>query len=194
VLFVANLNVHAWRFIQHFVRLSEVALAVVECEPLPAQTLEAIISARHASTGLRFTLAGIDETSLAQWRLARLFTRYFDWSGGLVAVALRAWLANIEKVDGNVISMKWPVMPRTTVLSELRVELRMILLQMVLHKQVTVTRLARILGRPADVLERDLAPLVSMGLVHRDAHTVMHVERFVAHFVTSRLQAGGMLA
>jgi hypothetical protein len=194
LLFIANLNIHAWRFVQNFVRLSEIALTVVECDPLPAEDLKSIISLRHGSTGLEFTLAGTDETDLAPWRQARLFTKYFDFSGGLIAVALRAWLAHIDKVDGNNLVMRWPDHPRTGVLSELRIELQMLLLQLVLHKQVTMRRLARIVERTPEALEGDLGPLVRMGLVRRDNQNVMHVDRFVAHFVTSRLRTQGMLA
>jgi predicted transcriptional regulator len=90
--------------------------------------------------------------------------------------------------------MRWPASPRTGVLSELRIELQMLLLQLVLHKQVTVRRLARITERPLDALEEDLGPLVRMGLVRRDGQDVMHVDRYLAHLVTSRLKTEGMLA
>ena len=193
-LFVANLGIHAWRVLQHFVRLSESALAVVECEPLPAETLKSIIALRHGSTGIDFDLAGTSEEELAPWQQARLFTRYFDYSGGLVAVALRAWLAHIDKVDGNTLMMRWPKRPRAEAIEKLRVELCALLVQLVVHKQVTLRRLQRISGLPKDALEEDIGALTRMGLVRRDARDVMHVDRFVAHLVTDGLRNQGMLA
>ncbi|MEM6991994.1 MAG: ATP-binding protein, partial [Myxococcota bacterium] len=193
-VFIANINVHAWRFIGKLTRLGDVALSVIDCDPLPAETLKSIISLRHGSTGLQFELAGTREDDLAPWRQARLFTRYFDYSGGLVAVALRAWLSHIEKVDGNTLVMRWPKRPRVGVLDGLRIEMSSLLLQLVLHKQLTVARLARITGRTDVALEEDLGPLVRMGLVRRDARDVVHVDRFAAHWVADRLRAQGMVA
>ncbi|MBV1862725.1 MAG: ATP-binding protein, partial [Nannocystaceae bacterium] len=192
-LFVANLNVHAWRFMSSFARLSESALAVVECDPLPAETLKSIISLRHGSTGISFELAGTPEEELAPWRQARLFTRYFDFSGGLVAVALRAWLSHIDKVDANTLIMRWPTRPRAETIGQLRVELSALLVQLVVHKQVTMRRLQRITSVPPDNLEVDISALARMGLVRRDARDIVHVDRFVAHLVTDSLRGQGML-
>lgn len=193
-LFIANINVHAWRFIGGLTRIGDVALAVIDCEPLPAETLKSIISLRHGSTGLSFVLGNTREEELAPWRQARLFTRYFDYSGGLVAAALRAWLSHIEKVDGNTLVMRWPKRPRVSVLDGLRIEMSALLLQLVLHKQVTLGRLCRITGQGEDALEADLGPLVRMGLVRRDSRDILHVDRYAAHWVTDRLRAQGMVA
>ncbi len=193
-LFIANLNVHAWRVLGRFVRLSESALAVVECEPMPAETLKSIIALRHGSTGISFDLAGTAEEELAPWRQARLFTRYFDYSGGLVAVALRAWLAHIDKVDGNTLLMRWPKRPRADVVEGLRIELSALLVQLVVHKQVTMRRLQRITALSSETLEADIGALTRMGIVRRDSRDIMHVDRFVAHVVTDGLRNQGMLA
>ncbi|MCH9679901.1 MAG: AAA family ATPase [Deltaproteobacteria bacterium] len=194
LLFIANLNVHAWRVLGSMARLSEHALGVIECESLPAEALKSIISLRHGSTGVKFELAGVAEDDLAPWRQARLFTRYFDFSDGLVAVALRTWLANIDKVDGDTLHIRWPRRPRADVLARLRVELRVMLVQLVVHKQVTLRRLRRLSATSTAELDADLSALVRMGLVRRDERDVLHVDRFVAHLVTDRLRAQGMLA
>ena len=79
-------------------------------------------------------------------------------------------------------------------LHRLRVELRVLLVQLVVHKQVTVKRLQRLSGLPEAELEADLGALTRMSLVRRDERDVLHVDRFVAHLVTARLRAQGMLA
>lgn len=193
-LFVANLNAHAWRVVGLSERLHEHSLSVIECEPLPAESLKSIISLRHGSTGVAYQLQGEPEDEIAPWRQARLFTRYFDFSGGLVAVALRAWLSHIDKIDGTTLHMRWPKRPKTEAFNALRVELRALLVQLVVHKQVTLRRLTRLTSVSASELDADLGVLVRMGLVHRDERDVLHVDRFVAHLVTARLRAQGMLA
>lgn len=193
-LFIANLNVHAWRVINLSERLEEHALAVIEAEPMPAESLKSIISLRHGSTGATYQLEGEPEDEIAPWRLARLFTRYFDVSGGLVSVALRAWLAHIDKIDDNTLHVRWPKRPKTDALGQLRIDLRAVLVQLVVHKQVTLRRLRRLTALDPAKLEADLSVLVRMGLVHRDKRNVLHVDRFVAHLVTARLRTSGMLA
>ncbi|MEM7156141.1 MAG: AAA family ATPase [Myxococcota bacterium] len=193
-LFIANLNTHAWRVLNRSARLAEHALSVVECEPLPAEDLKSIISLRHGSTGVHFELDGTPEDELAPWRQARLFTRYFDFSHGLVAVALRAWLSHIDKIDGSTLQVRWPKRPRADAIADLRVELRALLVQLIVHKQLNLRRLRRLSAIDPPTLEADLGALVRMGLVRRDERSVMHVDRFIAHLVTDRLRAQGMLA
>ena len=79
-------------------------------------------------------------------------------------------------------------------LDGLRIEMSALLLQLVLHKQVTLRRLCRITGQAEDALEADLGPLVRMGLVRRDSRDILHVDRYAAHWVTDRLRAQGMVA
>ena len=74
ILFLINLNRHAYRLLNRFVRLGERALTLVECEPVSAENLKSIITVRHASTGFRYRLGRTEEEDLAPWRQARLFT------------------------------------------------------------------------------------------------------------------------
>jgi len=193
-LFIANMNIHAWRLVGKMTRIGDVALSVIDCEPLPAEALKSIALLRHASTGLSFVVDGTEEGELPPWRQARLFSRYFDYSGGLVAVALRSWISHIDKIESNTLIMRSPKRPPIGMLDGLRIEMTSVLVELVLHKQLTVTRLARIVGRSKAQLEEDLGPLVRMGLVQRSARDVVHVDRFVAHWVTDRLRGQGLLA
>jgi amino acid transporter/DNA replication protein DnaC len=191
-IFIANLNQHAWRLMNRFSPVSESALAVLECVPLPAESLKEIISLRHASTGMKFRIDRIDEEHLAPWREARLFTRYFDFCGGMIGAALRAWLAHIEKIDGKRLVMRLPSVPDHSVLGELRIELKALLVQLIVHKQLTLERLARLTGL-GSMVQPDLERLIRMGLVHRSAQGIYHVDRFVAHFIVDEFRDEGLL-
>ena len=79
-----------------------------------------------------------------------------------------------------------------SVIGDLRVELLALLVQLVIHKQVTYKRLERLTGlgpRIADDVDR----LVRMGLVRRDEKQVMHCDRYVAHIISERLRDMGLL-
>jgi amino acid transporter/DNA replication protein DnaC len=190
--FIANVNQHAWRLMNRFAPVSESALAVLECVPLPAESLKEIVSLRHASTGMKFRIDRMDEEQLAPWRQARLFTRYFDFSGGQIGAALRAWLAHVEKIDGKRLVMRLPSVPDRSVLGELRIELKALLVQLVVHKQLTLERLARLTGLGWAV-QPDLERLIRMGLVHRSSQGIHHTDRFVAHFIVDELREQGLL-
>jgi hypothetical protein len=192
ILFLINLNRHAYRFLNRFVRLGERALTRVECEPVSAEDLKSIITVRHASTGFRYRLGRTEEEDLAPWRQARLFTRYFDYSGGMVGPALRGWLASIERIDGQTLVMRPPSELDGSVVDDLRVELLALLVQLVIHKQVTMERLARLTGLGARVAD-DIDRLVRMGLVRRDDKQVMHCDRYVSHIISDRLRGMGLL-
>src|SRR5690606_22189944 len=96
---VLSVSRQALHLMDRFTGLSDLAQAVVECDPLTAEELEAVMLLRHSSTGLTYELDGTPEERLSQLGKARLFSRYFEYSGGVVGAALHAWLARVERVS-----------------------------------------------------------------------------------------------
>ena len=163
------------------------ALAVVRCAPIDAEALKDIISRRHASTGLRYQLNGRGEQELSDWTRARLFTDYFTYSRGSVGTALQAWIAHIERVDGETLVIRRPRWSSMDILHELRTDWIALLIQLALHSQLTVERLLRITGADPDELRADLNALIRMGLVTETLQHVVELNRFVRHGVIEHL-------
>lgn len=194
ILFVYNVGLHALRFVEHLApRLADEALAVVECGPVDAAALKEVVMLRHRSTGLRFDLRGSGEEGLPEWRLARLFGRHFSYSGGLIGVTLQAWAAQVTGVDDGVVSIGVPRRPSLDALHELRVEWVALLVELVLHGQLTAARLERVTGVKAASLRREVEALLRMGLVVESAGGVLEVNRFVDHLVTEHLLERGVI-
>ncbi len=191
-LFILAASTQSYAFISRFRPLPDNALAVLECGPLSAEALKSIVTLRHASTGMKFTLGSKSEEQLTEWGLARLFSRHFDYSDGVVGAALRSWITHVERVGEESLGIRIPTPPDAAVLDDLKPAWVALLLQLMLHKQVTVSRLARISGLPADVLRSDLDTLIRMGLVVESGQRIVETNRFVQHIVEERFKKRGL--
>lgn len=192
-LFVLNLNIHALRFINRLVPLTDQALALVECGPLDARALKEIVLLRHRTTGFSFQLGNHSEESLGEFRLARLFTRHFDFSGGTVGVALQSWIAHIREIQDKSLVIVPPERPDLEVLHELPMETITMLLELILHQQVTFSRLARITELHPPDLRHQLNTLSRMRLVVEDKQGSIEINRYMAHLVRAHLLERGLV-
>ena len=193
IFFVLNLNVHAFRFIDRIVPLSDRALAVLECGPLDASALKEVITRRHASTGLRFELDGRLESTLGDWRQARLFSRYFDYAQGSVGVALRAWMVHIERFHQDRLMIRRPENFDHEVFFRLRVEWIALIVELILHREVTLTRLQTLSGLDPSTVASTVRTLQRMGLVLVDRHETVSLDPTAQHMVIQHLRSRGMV-
>ncbi len=189
VLFVVEIGVHALELLGRFRPLLDHALSVVECGPVDAEAIKEIVTLRHASTGMRFTLEGVHQDELSDWREARLFNGHFSASRGLVGAALTSWITHIEGADGRSIAIAPAARDDWELLDRLRPEWVALLVQLLLHKRVTTAGLARVSGLERRALDHKLDVLTRMGLVHRSQSGTLRLNRFVAHALVERLRA-----
>jgi amino acid transporter len=193
LFFVLNAGIHAFRFLERLRGLSDQAFSVIECQPLDAESLRDVITRRHRSTGLRYEIDGESEDDMPAWREARLFTRYFDVSGGRVGTALNHWIASIERIQSGTLQMKAPRVTETDVLRELKPEWIALLLELVLHRHLTRTRLDRFSGLEPGEVSREVGALVRAGLVAETSDGVLEVSRFAHQAVARHLKERGVL-
>jgi hypothetical protein len=184
----------AFAFIDHFHPLADDALAVLECTPMPAEDLKSICMLRHGSTGITFELDGKAEADLTEWKLARLFSSHFDQSFGYVGSALRTWIASVEKVKGSTLVIASPESPRWELIDELRPGHKALLVQLVLHKQLSRERFARLTGLDESAVMHDLDTLVRMGLLSESHQHTITINPFVHHAVLERFTRAGLLS
>lgn len=188
-LFVIEVGSHPFDVIDRLRPLSDHALAVVECGPLPAASLKEIVMLRHGSTGTRFSLEGRSEAELGEWRIAQLFSQYFGATRGLVGTVLASWIANVEGVAETTIEIRAPRRAGWEVLDGLRPEWVAILVQLLLHKRLTRPRLQRIARMDAEQLDGPLDVLTRVGLILESRHGVLRLDRFTRHALIERLRA-----
>lgn len=194
VLFVLSLETQAFRLINRLLPLSDSALSVLECTPLSAEALKTIVTLRHGSTGLSFRLGGKGEEELGDLALARLFSNHFDYSGGSVGATLRAWVASIRKVKGDVLDIGPPVRRDWEALDALKDNWVALLLQLSLHKQMSIERLRRVSGVSVGELKDDLEVLSRMGLVRETQRRILEIEPAILPVITERFSRRGVFA
>ncbi|MCA9489404.1 MAG: ATP-binding protein, partial [Myxococcales bacterium] len=179
-----------WR---RLVPIEEEALAVVRTGPVDAETLKDIVLARHKATGLTATIDGRSEDELSGWNQARLFTALFDQSDGNIAAALHGWVAAIEGVDGSTLTIRTPIAPEDEALSALSTPLLGLLVEIVLHGQLTPERLARITGEGESELRRQLGALRRLGLVEGARRELIELSAAARGPVVRHLRTHGWL-
>lgn len=194
VLFVLSLETQAFRLINRLLPLSDSALTVLECTPLPAEALKSIVTLRHGSTGLKFRLDGKPEADLGELAMARLFSRHFDHTGGSVGATLRAWVASIRRVKGGVLEIGPPVRRDWEALDALTDNWTALLLQLILHKQMSVERLRRVSGLPLAELNDDLEALTRMGLIKESQRHILELEPAILPVIAERFVRKGVFA
>jgi hypothetical protein len=194
VLFVLSLETQAFRLINRLLPLSDSALAVLECTPLPAEALKSIVTLRHGSTGLKFRLGGKGEEAIGDLALARLFSNHFDHTSGSVGATLRAWISSIRKVKGDVLDIGPPIRRDWEALDALKDSWVAVLLQLTLHKQMSIERLRRVSGVSVGELKDDLEALTRMGLVRETQRRILEIEPAVLPVISERFSRKGIFA
>jgi DNA-binding HxlR family transcriptional regulator len=160
---------------------------------MPASELGSVLTLRHGSTGMKFELSGRQEEQLSSLQLARLFSRHFAYARGSVGAALGSWVGHIEKVRDGVLTTRAPNIPVRDALDELRGPWRALLLQLALHRRLTLARLRRVVQQPVPELERDLDALVRSGLVTHSREGVFEINPFVHEIVLSHFELRELL-
>lgn len=200
IVFFVDVGRSALRFLQRISSFGAGALALVECGPVDAEVLKEIVVLRHNATGLRYVVDGRSEDELSEWTIARLFTAHFDHSHGHISAALGSWLAHIEAVQDDTVSLSWPThRPQggllgapggaraPDALSALPEPWVALLIQLVLHKEATVEQLLRISGLHRVQLQRDLAALQRTGLIQR-RRDVVRLNEPLQHLIVHSLE------
>ncbi len=194
LFFVINMGRHAYRLLSRITRITERALTVVECGPMDAETLQEAVLQRHRTTGFVYELDGRTEQDLAAWTVARLFTRMFDYADGRVGAALLGWVAHIDRVSNNRIIMRPAKAPSTDPIGELSTDLLAIVVELLLHKQMTRPRLIEVTRMTPAGLSGALGTLMRSGLVTESNQGALEVNRFVDHIVAQHLIKQGVLS
>lgn len=193
-LFILSINRQAFRLISQLRPIADHALSVLECGPMAARELGSILTLRHGSTGMKFEYRGKREEQLSSWQLARLFSRHFSYGGGSVGGALRSWISHVERVRDGVMTLRAPVKPNPDLLSELRAPWRALLLELLLHRRMTLARLERVAGLPVASVRSDVDALVRAGLLIRGRHELLEINPFVQPLISQHFETQGLLA
>jgi amino acid transporter len=192
-IFVVNMNLFAYGLINKLINLQEVFISIIHLKPFDSKDIQEMIMRRHRSSGLKFYLNNRMEDELSEIRVAGLFHKYFNFSEGNPGTALLAWYVNIDKIADGGISIRNPELPDTKVLAGLDDEWKTLLIQFILHKRLTLTRLERIYSRD-DRRERGiLNALLRTGIVQERNEGLFIINPYIEPHLIKVLKSEDLL-
>ncbi len=192
--FIVGINEHAYAALDRLLPLTASASSVLRCDPFDAEELHHAIMRRHRSTGLRFELGGRGEESLGEWDLARLFSAHFDQSSGNVAAALRGWLAHIAAFDEGrqTLTIRRPRVQDWSLLDELDGDAKTLLVQLILHREASRARLARVMRQADRALDATIRGLVGAGVLTCHHSRGYAINPYLRHAIIAHFRQRGL--
>jgi amino acid transporter len=191
--FIVNCGDYAYQMIDRIMRIEASFMGHLTCSPCDARELKEIVMSRHRMGGLQLVLQGKREEELTEWHYARLFNRYFRLSGGNPGYTLQAWLANIVKLSGNTAYIRPPEIPDARHLGNMSEDLLVVLLQLVLHRRCTVSRLASALRQSEESTSGFMAEMHKNSLVEERFPGVFAINSYLEPFLVQVLEEKGLL-
>ncbi len=186
-LFVITLNKFTFSLMNRMYHIENHFLGFIELKPFNSEELQKIILTRHSSTSYKLMLSGGNHETLRPWDYARLFSRFFSYSGGNVGVTLNAWLAHITAINGNRIYIAGPRQPDLSVLDRLYPDWYLLIVQLVLHKRANLRKLSRICKTNIQELKGNIDILRRAGIIDERNPGVYEIHAFMYPHILNKL-------
>jgi hypothetical protein len=192
-LFVVNMNPFAYKIINDLWKIEDSFISIIYNMPFDSEEIKEMIIRRHHSSGLKFKLQKMDEESISEFKLAGLFNKYFDNTKGNPGVALNRWLTNIERFSGDVISIAYPKIPKREVFENLDDDWQVILLQLIVHKRLSLERLTKILNQDPNTVAETFTALRRTGLIVEKSSQVYIINIYAGPYLLEMFKQKGLL-
>lgn len=186
-LFVLMSNIHSFRLINKYQKIESTFLSLIELRPFNAKQLKEIVTKRHHSSSLQFTINNIPENRYRSWNYARLFSRYFTYSEGNPGVVLQAWIKSIDGINQSVINLTRPKVPDTAPLMYLETEWMIFILQFLLHKRMNLGKLIRVTQDSRANVIRRIRILKRAGVVIEIGEDILDINPYFIPFLRKAL-------
>ncbi len=186
-LFLFACDINAFQLINHYRKIESSFINLIELSPLNAEQIKDAILKRHSSTGMLYNYKNKEESSIHSWQAARLFSRYFDYSEGNIGVALQTWIAHIQYIDDNVLSIKKPKIPSYSIFNYLETEWMIFIMQFMLHKRMDRNKLMRVSRDSLKNIEIKVNILLRAGILNQKADGILEINSFIAPYLQKAL-------
>ncbi len=191
-LFILNINSYAYKLINITSNIEPYFLNIVDCKPFNAKLLKEAILFRHNSGGIPFIYKEKMQEDLRQAEFAKLFAKYFNYSQGNIGVALISWIANIIDYSENIIKIKSVKTINVEILDNFDTETYMILSQFILHKRLTISKMARVMMFEETNAEDYIAYLKRSGLIKEIIKGVFEINKYMFIHIKQKLEELGI--
>ncbi len=192
-LFIVNCNINSFLLINKIKKLAPSFLNIIDCEPFNADELKNIILFRHKSSNLKLKLNKKVEKQIKSVDYARFFNKLFRYSNGNIGVSLLTWVANINNYSDKIISVKLPKIPDISALELLDSETKILLVQFILHKRLTLDKAQRVSLQEKHEINKRFNYLKRTGMVMEKTTNVYELNPFIYTHIEIKLQEDGYL-
>jgi hypothetical protein len=176
VLIANNISYNVIKQLQPF---SDYTLQNIELTPFSSKELQEMILFRHRTSGFKLQVDSIMPAGMTQARQARLFNRVFRFSGGNAGTAMHCWIANIKDYHNQTVFMQSPILPDIQIFRVLPAQIKIVLLQFLLHKRLTTEKLSRIMQAKEKDVSYALQYLQRAGLVHQRSEQSYEIDPYM---------------
>ncbi|HUX56392.1 MAG TPA: amino acid permease [Bacteroidales bacterium] len=189
IFFILNINIYAYKLLDKLIPISSFLLGVIKLNPLPVNSIKKMIMLRHQGAGIDFVYKGKRKDEISAVKTADLFVKIYKFSSGNPGVALASWLSGIKKVENDSIIVEPTELPYTDINYHLKSDAVLVIIQLLIHRQLTLKRLIIVLGTDPVVIERQLHFLWRMGMVNRLQNDVYEINIYWYSVLTQYLVA-----
>jgi amino acid transporter len=175
IFFILNINIYAYHLLDKLMPLNNYLLGTIRVNPMPVNSIKNMIMLRHQGAGLDLVYKNKREEELSALKIADLFVKIYKFSNGNPGVALAAWLSSIKKVENESITIVPIELPRTDFINHFQHDAIIVIIQLFLHRQLTINRLIMVLGSDPVVVERQVQFLWRMGIVNKLQNDVYEI-------------------
>ena len=191
--FIVNSSSKAYQFINRLHSIENIFIGAIQCQPFDAEEIQEAIMLRHRSSGLKYEIDKINEDQFSNLKLAKLFNRYFEISKGNIGLAILVWISNIKKVKQNNIIITKPEDVKDYFLNSINHDRFLILQQFILHKQLHLSRIIRVLGIDEDKILYSIESLKRSGLVVEFKQNIFQINPYVHNLISKKLSEMDLL-
>ena len=178
-LFMVNCTSDSFGLIDQMNNIGTYFLSVIELQPFNASGLKDVIMFRHMSGGFDLRLEEKPTSKIKDTELARLCSRFFDYSGGNIGVALLSWVASITEVKDDTIFIRPPATLNVSGFEDLKPGIRIYLMQFLLHKRLDLAKLQRLTFDNRETVENNILLLKRTGLITEIAGPVYELDKYM---------------
>ena len=125
--------------------------------------------------------------------MASLFNKYFNYSEGNPGIALKAWLGNIVSISGKKIYIRSPQMPDTRILEKLDENWKVVLIQMILQKRLTMERINKIFFSDDKRAGEIISSMLRSGIIEERREKLFIVNPYIEPHLIKVFKREGIL-
>jgi len=178
-MFLFTVNKESYSIINEMSNIENYFLNIIDLPPFNSEGLQEIIMFRHKSSGFELKNADNPNKKIHNTDLAKLFSRYFNFSKGNVGVTLLAWVANIIEVHDKKITICQPQIPDVSVLKSIEPDLLVYLSLFIIHKRIDINKMQRITLDTKEKVEENLLFLKRAGLIIETAGQIYELDNYL---------------